>query len=76
VIGGGDIIRQTLVWADKIYITRIFQNFEGDTFFPPLNKDDWNMVSEERHLPDEKNRYVYAFQVYELSKKPATENSN
>jgi len=76
VIGGGDIIRQTLLWADKIYITRIFHNFEGDTFFPQLNKDDWNLLSEERHLPDEKNRYAYAFQVYEQSKKPATENSN
>jgi len=76
VIGGGDIIRQTLVWADKIYVTRIFHNFEGDTSLPQLSKDDWNLISEERHLPDEKNRYAYAFQIYELSKKPAIEQAN
>lgn len=69
IIGGGDIIRQTLVWADNIYLTRIFHDFEGDTFFPVLNKDDWKLVSEEHHLPDEKNRFAYAFQRFELAKK-------
>jgi len=68
VIGGGDIIRQSLVWADKIYITRIFHNFEGDTFLPALSEDDWKLASEERHLPDEKNHYAYAFEVYELAR--------
>ncbi len=68
VIGGGDIIRQTLVWADKIYLTRIFHDFDGDTFFPAINKDDWKLVSEEHHLPDEKNRFAYAFQLFELAK--------
>ncbi len=67
VIGGGDIIRQTLVWADRIYLTRIFEDFDGDTFFPQLNEDDWKLVSEERHQSDEKNRYEYAFRVYAAS---------
>lgn len=66
VIGGADIIRQAIVWADKIYLTRISHEFDGDTFLPPLNEDDWYMVSEERHLPDEKNRYAYAFQIFEM----------
>lgn len=64
VIGGGDIIRQALIWADKIYMTRIFHEFDGDTYFPDLNEDDWKLVSEEKHLPDEKNRYPFAFRVY------------
>ncbi|MFI5135388.1 MAG: dihydrofolate reductase [Chitinophagales bacterium] len=68
VIGGGDIIRQSLVWADKVYMTAIFHDFEGDTFFPELNPDDWKLVSEERHLPDEKNHYAFAFRIYGLSK--------
>jgi dihydrofolate reductase len=75
IIGGGDIIRQSLIWADKLYVTRIFHNFEGDTFFPQLNQDDWQMIHEERHLPDEKNHYAYAFQVYELREKPSAETS-
>ncbi len=69
VIGGGEIIRQSLVWADKIYITRICHNFDGDTFFPQLSDDDWKLASEDRHLPDEKNHYAYAFQVYEFARK-------
>src|SRR5206468_2198251 len=72
VIGGGDIIRQILLWADKIYITRIFHDFEGDTFFPKLSDDDWKLVSEERHLPDEKNHYAYAFQVYQVARAEST----
>jgi len=68
IIGGGDIIRQTLVWADKVYMTLVFHDFEGDTFLPELNSDDWKMMSEDRHLPDEKNHYAYAFRVYELAK--------
>ena len=68
VIGGGDIIRQSLVWADKIYMTMIFHDFEGDTFLQELNADDWKLTSEQRHLPDENNHYAYAFRVYELAK--------
>jgi len=74
VIGGGDVFRQSIVWADKIYLTKVFHNFEGDTFFPDLNKDDWNMISEDRHLPDEKNRYAYAFQVFELRRNGENQN--
>jgi dihydrofolate reductase len=66
VIGGADIIRQAIVWADKVYITRIFHDYEGDTFLNPLNEDDWKLTSEERHLSDEKNRVAYAFQIFEL----------
>jgi len=69
IIGGGDVFRQSLVWADKIYLTTIFHNFDGDTFFLQLNPDDWLLISEQRHLPDQKNRYAYAFKVYELNRK-------
>jgi dihydrofolate reductase len=74
IIGGGDIFRQSLVWADKIYLTRVFHNFEGDTFFPELNPDDWKLTSEERHLPDEKNHYAFAFQVFEIARQQETVN--
>jgi dihydrofolate reductase len=73
IIGGGDIIRQALVWADKIYMTRIFHQFEGDTFFPDLNEDDWKLLSEERHMPDEKNHYSFAFRVYQSNLADAPE---
>ncbi|MBA3648265.1 MAG: dihydrofolate reductase [Chitinophagales bacterium] len=67
IIGGGEIIRQSLVWADKIYLTRIFHNFQGDTFFPIL-RDDWVITREDPHEADEKNPFPYSFQVLELAK--------
>jgi dihydrofolate reductase len=68
VIGGGDIIRQAITWADKIYLTTIYQNFDGDTFLTPINKEDWKEVKNEKHEPDEKNKYSYAFRVFERKK--------
>ncbi|MEO6168265.1 MAG: dihydrofolate reductase [Chitinophagales bacterium] len=68
IIGGGDVFSQSMSLADRIYLTRIFHSFEGDTFFPELNTDDWKMVSEERHEPDEKNKYAFSFQEFEKVK--------
>jgi dihydrofolate reductase len=65
IIGGGDIFIQSLIWADRIYLTRVMHKFEGDTFFPQLAEGDWNEVKVERHLNDEKNKYPYAFMVYD-----------
>ncbi|HUM46736.1 MAG TPA: dihydrofolate reductase [Chitinophagales bacterium] len=70
IIGGGEVFRQSMSLADRIYLTRIFHSFDGDTFFPELNTDDWKMVSEERHQPDERNKYAFAFQVFEKANDP------
>ncbi|MCS6916960.1 MAG: dihydrofolate reductase [Chitinophagales bacterium] len=67
VIGGGDLIQAALVWADRILLTRIYHDFDGDTFLPQLNDDDWKLVSEEKHPPDAKNPYAYAFLEYKLT---------
>jgi len=61
IIGGAEIYRQALNVTDTIYLTRIHHKFEGDTFFPEINDDEWKVVSEEHHEPDEKNKYSYSF---------------
>jgi dihydrofolate reductase len=71
VVGGGDIIRQTLLWADRIYLTCIDAEFEGDTFFSPLNEDDWQLVKDEPYEADDQNSYPYRFQVYEAKSQPS-----
>jgi dihydrofolate reductase len=73
VIGGANIIRQSLPFANRIYYTKIFHDFEGDTFFPELNLTEWKLVSEEPHAPDESNKYHYSFQVYESVIHPAVD---
>ena len=65
ILGGGDIFRQSMFLAHRIYLTRIFHNFEGDTFFPELNAVDWKLISEKLQSPDEKNKYSFSFQVFE-----------
>lgn len=70
IIGGGEVFRQSMSLAHRIYLTRIFHSFDGDTFFPELNTDEWKMISEERHQPDEKNKYAFAFQLFEKRNDP------
>jgi len=65
IIGGGDVFIQSIIWAERIYLTRIAHKFEGDTFFGPLDSSDWKLAKEERHMPDVKNKYPYSFQVYD-----------
>ncbi len=65
IIGGGDVYIQALIWTDRIYLTRIHQSFEGDTFFQSLIPTDWKEIINNKHLPDEKNKYPYSFEVYE-----------
>ncbi len=65
VAGGGQIYRQMLPRADRLYLTSIHDEFEGDTDFPEFKESDWQLISEEGHEPDEKNPYTYTFSVYE-----------
>lgn len=61
IIGGAEIFRQAMPLAGRIYLTRIHHAFEGDTYLPELNPDEWIESSHEDHRADEKNRYNYSF---------------
>lgn len=65
VIGGGEIYKQAMNIADKIYITRVHANLEGDTFFPMINDSEWKLVSNEDFDKDAKHQYSYSFQLWE-----------
>lgn len=49
VIGGGEIYRQAVPLADKLYLTRIQAAPQGDTHFPEIDTDQWRMVWHEAH---------------------------
>jgi dihydrofolate reductase len=61
IIGGAEIYKQALGKTDTIYLTRVHHAFEGDTFFPEIDEANWEVTSEEKHEPDEKNKYSYSF---------------
>ena len=63
IIGGADIIKQSLsnLLVDRIYLTRIHENFEGDTFLDPIHEEDWIETNRIDLKKDEKNKYDYSF---------------
>ena len=66
IIGGGDIYKQSMQLADKLYITEIdAEDKDAEAFFPEINLDEWQEISREEHEPDEKNLFKYTFLVYE-----------
>ncbi len=66
IAGGAQIFEQSLHRADRMYITRVHAEVEGDTFFPEFDDvTEWNLVDAEHHEADEKNQYPYSFLTYE-----------
>lgn len=69
VIGGGQIYAQSMDLADKLYITRIHAEIEGDVYFPEISPDEWKLVSEEFHDKDDDHEYAFTFQIFERKPK-------
>ncbi|HLQ71427.1 MAG TPA: dihydrofolate reductase [Bacillota bacterium] len=65
VIGGANVIKQVLPFADRMYITWIDDIFEGDTFFPAFSNADWKLVKKEKGEKNERNPYDYYFLQYD-----------
>ncbi len=65
IIGGGEVYRQAIHAADKIYLTRIDNEFEGDAVFPELSTSDWKLTKYVKHHADDKNPFDYTFTEYE-----------
>ena len=61
IIGGAEFYRQVLAYADRIYLTRIHQDFEGDTRFPRLDEAEWKEAGRVDCEADESNPYAYSF---------------
>lgn len=57
VIGGASIYEQILPFADKIHLTLIEKDYDGDAFFPELPMEDWKETAEEKH--DGEPPYVF-----------------
>ena len=70
IIGGGEIYRQALQLADRIYLTRVRAVVDGDTFFPTLDYDSWRLVEREAHAANEKNEYDHTFEVHQRTSVP------
>lgn len=65
IIGGGKIYEQALPVADRIYLTKVHHSFDGDTFFPKINMQEWQEISRVDIESDEKNKYPFSIIVLE-----------
>jgi dihydrofolate reductase len=65
IIGGGEIYKQAMPYATKIELTRVHDEFEGDTYFPEIDLKEWKETSNTFHKIDEKHDYEFSFITYE-----------
>lgn len=63
IIGGAAIYELALPKVDKIYLTQIKANIDGDKHFK-FKQDDWKKISSVGHPADDKNQYSYEFQQW------------
>lgn len=68
IIGGGQIYEIALPHVDRIYLTEVDLEVDGDVFFPEIDEKDWTLIKETKHQADEKNEYNYTFKILERKK--------
>ena len=61
IIGGGEIYKQLLPHASKLYLTKINKDFNGDTHFPEINYEDFKVDHKSEIILDEKSNLEYQF---------------
>ena len=65
VIGGSQIYELVLPVADRLYLTRVHTELDGDAFFPEIDASTWSKTSDESHRADERNEFDFSFRTYE-----------
>ena len=69
ITGGAHLYNKYIGDVERLYLTLIDAEFEGDTFFPDYKKYQWQEINRIQHDPDDKNPYPYTFLTLErLSK--------
>lgn len=65
VIGGGDIYAQFLRRTDRIHLTRVKTDVDGDTFFPPLDPSEWQVLEREEFPVGDAREYGFTYEMLE-----------
>ena len=69
IIGGGEIYKMGMEYADRIELTRVHGEFEADTHLPEIDKNDWELVKDKFHEKDEKHDYSFTYLTYDRKQK-------
>jgi dihydrofolate reductase len=65
VIGGAELYLQAITLADRIYLTEIDADIQGDAHFPEFNRDEWHEISRETGFQNEPQPLEYHFVTYQ-----------
>ena len=63
IIGGGDLFKQAINLADRIYLSQVHATLPADVYFPEFSSDDWQDIKAELSPADEKNKYAFTFKI-------------
>jgi len=64
IIGGGEIYSQTINLVDKIELTRVYKDYQGDAFFPDIPLDNFELANELVNYLDDDSSTKYSFLTY------------
>ena len=65
IIGGGFLFRDTLSIANKLVLTKVDCDIDGDVFYPDVNLDEWKKLDSKSFLMDSENDYNFIVSTYE-----------
>ncbi|MBS1597681.1 MAG: dihydrofolate reductase [Bacteroidetes bacterium] len=68
VIGGGELFKESMSVANRIYLTRVHVTIDGDSFFPDIKETDWKLISDAPFPKDDRHAFDYSFQVWDRKK--------
>ena len=64
IIGGASVYRQFLPHANRLLLTRVHKDFEGDVFFPEIDYSQWKLVETEDFPPSGENDFSYTNETW------------
>lgn len=65
IIGGATIYKLLMPYANKLYLTLIHEEFDGDVYFPEIEEKDWKVIDREQGLKNEENPFEYEYITFE-----------
>jgi len=61
IFGGAQVYELAMPYVEKLYITAVHADIDGDVYFPAYNKDEWRETARDEHKKDDKNQYDFDF---------------
>jgi dihydrofolate reductase len=71
IIGGANLYAQAMPLAERMYLTLIEAEFDGDAWFPEYDEKEWREIAREEHAPDADNPYRFSFLTLQRTRRPA-----